>query len=70
MVNISLLDLYGANAKNLARAGQVAASPITSDPTQAVETAADDLPGTQGAGDEGKRGTASGGQQPSLVAKQ
>ena len=60
----------GTNAQSLARAGQVAAPPIASDPTQAVEMAADDLPGTQGAGGEGKRGTASGGQQPSLVAQQ
>ena len=51
----------GANAQSLARARRVAAPPITSDPTQAVEKAADDLRGTESIGSEGKRGTASGG---------
>ena len=60
----------GANAQSLARAGRVAALPVAGHPTQALEEAEHDLPGTQSLGGGAERCKTGGGQQPPLVAQQ
>src|SRR5213079_2072461 len=60
----------GANAKGLAKAGRVDASPVASDPTQALAPRHYDLPGIAGAGGRACDSPSGGGQQPPLVAQQ
>jgi tripartite ATP-independent transporter DctP family solute receptor len=60
----------GANARNLANAGRMAAPPPKSHPTQTLQAAQDDLPRTQGAGGHRRCCKPSGGKLPPVVAQQ